>query len=501
MHKIIVGYKAPALYGGARNVITGAEGELPLVSNFHISGGETGLSVIINTERRLSHVAVAVLGVLLMALCGTIYVVCTEPYVLPGVDVAGLGLAGLTREEAEAALVGFVGKEISRPLILTDGVRKWKIDPVKDLGLQVDIRTTVLRAHLVGRSGTLARRLSSRFRARRAGYTVDLCLSFDEARFWRLAEDISVSVNRNPQSALVFVGENGTIQVTGSRPGRRVSVRRLAELIREAVISPSERTVVLPVEIIEPRLTAERLASLGVVKPLASYSTRFDASDRERSKNIEIAAETISGYILAPGEIFSFNAVVGPRDGGAGYRRAPVIMEDRLIEDVGGGVCQVSSTLYNAALLAGLEIVARSSHSLPPSYVPLGRDATVAFDYLDLRFRNTTPGYVLILVEARGGVVTARLFGTPSPRRRITIQTEIIRRIEPGTLEKLDESLPPGKRIVEEEGSYGYDVKVWRNVSVDGRLVSRELLSVDHYRSRPTIVRVGPSPPGVSPPE
>lgn len=230
---------------------------------------------------------------------------------------------------------------------------------------------------------------------------------------------------------------------------------------------------------------------MGIERLLGSYQTMFDPGDADRVHNIVIGASALNGHMIPPGEIFSFNKVVGPRSEKVGYRRAPVVLNQELVPDVGGGICQVSTTLYNAVLLAGLEIVARSNHSLAPAYIPPGRDATVAYDYLDFKFRNITGRYVLVTTAVEGNLLKVSLFGTPVSSDIVSIETEIIDKIEPGIIEKEDRTLEPGERKVEKKGAPGYVVKVWRVTSRNGLEIRRDLVSVDRYDPRPTIVRVG----------
>src|SRR5439155_11763175 len=140
-------------------------------------------------------------------------------------------------------------------------------------------------------------------------------------------------------------------------------------------------------------------------------STSFSLRDRNRVHNIRVAAKAIDGLFLLPGEEFSYNATVGPRRASAGFRTAPEIVQGNLVPGIGGGVCQVSSTLYNIALLADLEITRRHHHRFPVHYLPAGRDATVSDGGLDLRFRNRLDAPVALLLSVKGGRLLARLYG------------------------------------------------------------------------------------------
>src|SRR5439155_24386156 len=150
----------------------------------------------------------------------------------------------------------------------------------------------------------------------------------------------------------------------------------------------------------------------GINTRLATYSTALGGSSSNRRHNIRVACQAIDGTVLLPGDVFSYNNVVGPRSERAGFRTAPVIIRGELVPGTGGGICQVSSTLYNAALLADLKIVRRSHHQFPVHYVPPGRDATVAYGSLDLRFANSLSEPIALDVKSSGSRVIVHVFGT-----------------------------------------------------------------------------------------
>ncbi len=171
---------------------------------------------------------------------------------------------------------------------------------------------------------------------------------------------------------------------------------------------PAPNALTLPYRTKVPRITPEMLAPVDTI--LSSFSTSY-ASSTDRGSNVKTAAEAIDGTVLLPNEVFSFNQTVGPRSTDNGYLTAPVIIEGQLTEGTGGGVCQVSTTLYNAVLLADLQVTRRSHHSLPSHYVAAGRDATVSYHHIDFRFKNTSAAPIII--EAHPGVrhLTMRILG------------------------------------------------------------------------------------------
>ncbi|MCX6362074.1 MAG: VanW family protein [Armatimonadetes bacterium] len=244
--------------------------------------------------------------------------------------------------------------------------------------------------------------------------------------------------------------------------------------------------------VLDPRVSQS--AGDGPWQIVSQYRTRY-ARNADRTQNLVVACRRINGHILAPGDVFSYNDVVGPREEEGGFRTAMVIVRGVYKPGVGGGICQVSSTIYNAALLADMEIVSRSHHGTPVAYVPAGLDATVAFGVVDFRFRNRTPGPLAVMAQVRGGYVEVRLLGTPSPEKRVSIVQTGASTWPQGTKTLADRTLPPGVRKVVEKGHAGCRVTTLRLVEEQGRPVRRETISRDYYAAFPRIIAVGvPTP-------
>lgn len=266
--------------------------------------------------------------------------------------------------------------------------------------------------------------------------------------------------------------------------------------IQSGPSGPQRQTVIhqqieltLPLTPLKPTVAAANLAS--VDGELSSFSTRFGGSGRSRGSNIVLAAERINGTCLAPGEVFSYNDIVGPRDESAGFRTAPVIVHGELVPGMGGGVCQVSSTLYNAVLLADLKVMRRSHHAFPVHYLPAGRDATVAYGAIDFRFQNSTPAPIIVAASAARGRLTFRIFGEKTPGREVAIALLNQGRQPAGVEIVRDPQVAAGRRIVKDKGHIGRRVTVYRIVRQNGAVVAKEIISRDHYRPFPRVVIVG----------
>lgn len=234
-----------------------------------------------------------------------------------------------------------------------------------------------------------------RFNSAREVHSLETSFKLDRATLQEKLEEVARVFEREPVDAELLISEH---KIVPSREGRHLSVD--ATLVRLASVSPGEQALVEPViERTRPRVTEDDLAPVDVTRVLAKYETSFRGKAGPRAVNIHAAGKFLNGAIILPGEVLSFNEQVGRRIHGRGFVDAPVILNDELELDVGGGVCQVATTLHAAAVYANMEIVQRRSHSRPSGYAPLGLDATVIDGKVDLRIRNPFDEPILVHVS------------------------------------------------------------------------------------------------------
>lgn len=252
----------------------------------------------------------------------------------------------------------------------------------------------------------------------------------------------------------------------------------------------------LPIVTIEPEVTLEELQAEGIERLIMSFTTDFASSGEGRAHNVSVTAETLHDWYLAPDEVFAYSELVARAEREHEYREAPVILNGKFVPGIGGGICQVSSTLYQAVLRAGLDIVERRNHSLPVAYLPLGHDATYATGAIDFKFRNSTGKHLLIRTEVKDRKLTVKLFGTMPENESYEIESVTIDTVQPKTQTVSNPSLPAGRQKIVERGKPGYVVETFRTHLRDGEVVSRERVSRDTYRSQPTVIEVGPAAGG-----
>ncbi len=412
--------------------------------------------------------------------------------VVPGVTVLDADLSGLTREEADVRLL-LLEKELVRsvPLVLRYGASAWQIRPV-NIGLSVDRERILDEAMQVGRRGTLVQRWAQGRRAAREGVHIPVYVKIDQSRLDQELGAIAHRIIIPPRDARLKINPDETVVVEPSRDGVKVDVEKACrDIIR--VFEDYDQAPEISLALIKdvPRKTTREVADMGVNGLLASYSTTFDHCDAGRSYNIKMAAAALDGLFVPPGEAFSFNNVVGPRSSETGYKNSKVIINNELVEGPGGGVCQVSSTLYNAVLLANLEILDRTNHSIPVPYVPPGRDATVVYDLIDFRFKNTSPGYVYLKTLAGSGRVTVKIYGSTDCRREVSIRTRVMETIPFKEIYQQDSSLGHGELKVMRKGIPGLRVLSER-VLLDNDACRVENLPPSFYHSVDQIIVTGP---------
>lgn len=275
--------------------------------------------------------------------------------------------------------------------------------------------------------------------------------------------------------------ENHRIIFTESQPG--VTIKK--DDIETALENSASNTINIPAKITQPEVTSEELRSTLLAHELGKYSTDYSSSSADRAFNIKLACEKINGYVLAPGDEFSYNNVVGPRTVERGFRIANVYVGNTVQPGIGGGICQVSSTMYNAVVFADLQITQRRNHTLPVSYVPMGRDATVSYGGTDFCFKNNTSMPVEIRAIAEGGINTIIIVGTDEhPEREIKITTQQTGSSSPKVVIKKDATLPEGEIKVESEGTNGSSHVAYKVVYENGEEISRTVLSKTTYAGK-----------------
>ncbi len=260
----------------------------------------------------------------------------------------------------------------------------------------------------------------------------------------------------------------------------------------QKIIQEEKEEYTIPLKITTPKKTINDLGEEAFPELLATFSTIYDASNRNRSNNIELASKKVNGTVVMPGEKFSYNTVVGKRTIEAGFKEGTAYIGGKVVPDVGGGVCQLSSTLYNAALLANLDILERSSHMFLTGYVAASRDATVYYGSLDFVFKNSRNYPIKVVATSQNGVCKVSIYGIKEETEyEVIIQSKVTSYINYTTTYKNDATIAEGKEVIEQHGANGCRSEGYKILKLNGKIVSQTLLSKDTYSAKERIVKRG----------
>jgi vancomycin resistance protein YoaR len=312
----------------------------------------------------------------------------------------------------------------------------------------------------------------------------------------RFLERVAKLLDRPAVDAGFRIRADGTVRVAPGVVGREVDRPGTARAILGAALSETNRVARVKVRTVRPERTAAEARAMGITGTLAAYSTSY-AGSADRIHNLQLAVSLLDGTLVAPGGTFSLNEAVGERTAERGFRVAPVIVGSEYEEAVGGGVSQVATTIFNAAWEAGLKITERNPHALYISRYPLGRDATVNYPNLDLKFVNDTKKWILVKGWSTGSGITVALYGAPTGRRVVSEAGSLTVSGSPPVERTADPTLLVGERVVEATGEPPRSIKVTRRVYLaSGELLYDETWSTN-YRGEKRLVRVGtkPKPP------
>ncbi|HCQ5597662.1 VanW family protein [Clostridioides difficile] len=403
--------------------------------------------------------------------------------------VNGVNIGKLTKSQAKQELAK---KYKLENVEFNYNDKSWKVKS-KDLNLSTDLDKTVENAYNLNRKsgffGNLSKTISVNF-GKKSNLVV--VINYDKnklkAEMEKIAKEIDVDVK---DATLDISGEK--VKVIPDSDGLKMDISKSMENFDNQTKKGNYKNE-LVVKATPAKVKKEQLANIDT--NLGTYSTTFKTSQINRSINIKLATDSISNVLLMPGETFSFNKHTGKRSKENGYKSAPVIMEGEMEEDYGGGVCQVSSTLYNSVLYAGLEIVNVKNHTIPSSYVPKGRDATVADSGIDFLFKNNLKHAVYIKNYVSGNQIVCNIYGSAEDKQNITISTKLDG-VSQTTMKRVnDPTMPKGKEKVDKSGRNAYSVSTYRTFNdANGKKIKTEKIANSYYPKKEGIILVGTMEP------
>ncbi|WP_088227582.1 VanW family protein [Desulfosporosinus sp. FKB] len=374
------------------------------------SGSADESKPLISTKR-YTLIIVVIIAVVIIGGIGVSLVLYTRDtgQIAKGIALE-IPLGQLSFADAKFKLEQQRTKLYERPLQLTAGEKTFSLT-MKELGFTYSYEEPLQQAYLIGREGNIFNKAAAKLRASWGiAFTPDYKWN-NQTLSGILTQHLS-SLNSPAENAHFIFNPDNSMQIVAEKAEKQVDVESLITSIKRVPFEDIAQ-IPIPFKSIKPGITQKDLEKVKSYGLISEYSTIFDLNQKERTINLKLAAKAIDGLVLKPGETFSFNQTVGPRTVKAGYQEAMIIEGNSFVPGLGGGVCQVSSTLYNAVHLAAssVTVVERSRHSLPVTYVPPGQDATVAYPDLDFKFRNDSGDFILIRSDINGHSLSFKLYG------------------------------------------------------------------------------------------
>lgn len=408
-----------------------------------------------------------------------------------GVYIGSIYVGGMTEAEAQAAVQAYVEEAADVNFTLVVGEESVEVT-AEELGIEFSDMSLIEEAMDITRGGNLIKRYKDKKELENGEKVIDMRLSVNHDTVNALLEAKAGELNQEAVDNGLVREEGEFVFIKGAQ-GIEVNVAESVALVEAFVRDSWDGTaaeVELAAEIVEPRGSKDELSQ--ITDLLGGYSTNYRDSNANRCTNITVAAGLINGTILYPGDEFSVADAIGPLDASNGYKLAGAYENGQTVESYGGGVCQVSSTLYNAVILAELEVTERSNHSMIVSYVKPSMDAAIAGDYKDLCFVNNQDLPIYIEGYTVGKDVFFNIYGheTRPANRVVTYESEVVSKEQPG-IQFVATGDPVGYIGVAQSAHVGYVARLWKVVTVDGVEESREIVNKSTYKSSPKIVNVG----------
>lgn len=478
--------------------------------------------------------------------------------IMRGVSIQGIDVSNLTVEEAKQKVSSVVGKHMSENIL----VRHLDFEGIflpEQLGVSLDIDSTVYEAYSLGRSGNIFENNYSILNLMLNTKDLSVNITYDEALLNSIISEINSLLPDRIIRPDFYINDSNELIITSGRDGSVVdtpSFRNSLELVlsdfdndeptidipvvnvqtdsinmddiyasiyktpvdayyttnpyvvypssngldfaisldeAKDLISNYQEEYIIPLKVLYPNVTTNQIGNEAFPDQLSKFSTSYTSSGYGRSTNIELAAQKLDGVVIMPGETFSYNQAVGQRTKAAGFKEATAYSNGQVVQEVGGGICQVSSTLYNAVLYANLEIVERTNHGFKPSYVKPGLDATVSWGGPDFKFKNNRNYPVRIKTDTSGKVLKIYIYGLKTNNDyTVVLDPQYVSTVYYKTIYQNDSSLGSGESKVIQSGSNGCKTATYKYLyDASGTLVSSECISRDTYNPHNKIIAVG----------
>ncbi len=515
----------------------------------------TKIKALLSGRKYILPTATICLVAVIMTSCFFVYAASYQR-IFPNVEVEGLKIGGMERLDASKEIHSAFSDRISGRSLEIECCGNKKTITLDELNAKIDDNKTADNAFDIGRSGNSFNKAAKLLLSAFKKTELPLEVSMDEEKLEALIDELAEGNEVEPEKAGYTLNGN-QLTVKKGHGGKKIDRKKAIAEVKAAAADGITAKLIFEVEKIQaekvdadkfyeelsaparnaeykfedgevcvvdekvqvivdkqkieqalasetegytltvetklPEVTAAELREKLFRDTLGTFSSNFATSTAARANNVILTANRINGYILMPGDVFSYDKTIGSRTVANGYREAGVYVGNKVESGIGGGICQTSSTLYSAALYANLEIVSRTSHSLPVSYMPAGMDATIAEGYIDLKIRNNTEYPVKIEAIVNGRKITCSILGVSVPGQTIEIVHSTVSTSQPQTERTEDAAIPKGYKQIINKGAPGYTVASSRIVKMNGEVVKTEKLTRSVYRAAPIEEVVNPA--------
>ncbi|MGL5348387.1 MAG: VanW family protein [Peptostreptococcaceae bacterium] len=437
-----------------------------------------------NIKKRIG-IGVAIIICVILALVAIISADINGNKIVKNTYVNDINIGGMDKDQAKEKLEQIY---ILKNLNLKYSDKTWDLNP-KELNVSYSINDTIKDAYNINRDSDLFNNLSETLQSyfgKKNNIQIKLDYSEDKIKenLEKIAEEIDVQV----QDAKLNIS-GSSISVEEEKDGIKLNIDKTFKNILKELESGNVE-IDLKVDTVEAKIKKEQLKEVDTL--LGSHSTKFKSSVVGRTTNIKLATDRTSDVLLMPGDTFSYNEHTGKRTVENGYKNAPVIVQGVMQEGIGGGVCQVSTTLYNAVLYSGLEFVNIKNHSIPSTYAEKGRDATVTDSGIDFVFKNNYEYPVYVKNYVSGNYVTCQIYGSSKNKQNIQISTSLdgvssapIKKVE-------DPTLPKGEEKELEKGRDAYTVSTFRIYKdSNGNIIKKVKVATSYYPKKQGVIAIG----------
>ena len=415
-----------------------------------------------------------------------------------GVTLCGVDISGLTKQQAEDKITTFLENNESINLKIVYNDKSWSYNE-SDFQIKTNIHTIIDNAYKTNHKKGFFNKKNTIKKAKKMGFSPEVIINYSFLGINEKIEKICSEIEYNAiDSQISYNTKTNNFEISTSKNGILVNKEKLYNDIVSQIQNNNNLLINIETSYTQPNITEEMLKKATIKQ--ASFSTSYINSNSDRKNNIRIATQTLNGYCIKPNEEFSFNNALGIRSTEKGYKQANIIKDGSFVKGVGGGVCQVSTTLYNALLLANIDVTEVHKHSLPISYVKPALDAMVSWNSADLKFTNTTELPIFIVSNCDGKTINFSIYGdTKSPNLEIKTSTEIVKTISHNG----DKIIPDTNGIYSDKimfkGEFyrtkypkdGYEAKAYLEYYIDGKFSHKKQIRHSLYEAQQGIVYEG----------